>query len=722
MNQRRTFIISGMHCAGCAAAVERVIKKIDGVSDVYVNFASGRLSFSAAENAPDDSVVINAVKKAGFKASLPREDLSVPVEPPLTGAWLEFGGALFFSVLLLIVCFGGFPADYRVNAMVQMLLLVPIAIAGRGFFIRGIPALFRLSPNMDTLISCGFLAGVFYSIVTMFSMVGAHLYFDSSAMIITLIMLGKNLETTSRRNASSAIRKLMELTPPVAHLLVNDKEIDVPCMELVKGDIIRIKPGEKVPADGEVVSGSSFVNESMLTGEELPVSCTAGGKVCGGTMNIDGVLTVKVLSTGRESMIGQIVTLISEAQSSRPPVAVLADKVSGFFVWIILIIAGLTAVVWGLAAGGGEALHFSLSVLVVACPCALGLATPIALITGIGKGTAHGILIKNGSALEIAAKLKSIVFDKTGTLTSGIPVVQRVFTGSNIDRDEFMQICACVESLSGHPLAKAVVSAVKDLSAVKKSDMQVGRFKSIPGKGVCADVNGCVWYFGNAGLMKENCITVPELPDDFTGYTLIYGAKEGVFCGVIALGDSIRPEAETVIRNLHESGIRCYMLTGDNCAAAENVAVRLELDGFKAGLLPQDKVNALAQIRSENSAPVAVVGDGINDAPVLSAADLGIAIGSGSNIAMESADVVLVKTDLREVGHLIKLSKATLKIIRQNLFWAFFYNICGIPLAAGVMYFLCGAMLNPAFCAGAMACSSLTVVLNALRLKIMPLK
>ena len=541
---------------------------------------------------------------------------------------------------------------------------------------------------------------------------GGHLYFDSAAMIITLIMLGKLLEKRSRKSASSAIRQLLQLTPPVAHIYRDGREYDIPSVELTAGDTVRIRPGEKIPADGVVLEGSGFVNESMLTGEELPASKKTGDKLCGGTLNIDGSLLVKITSTGHSSVLGQIVKLIGDAQNSRPPVAALADKVSGVFVWIIFSIALITACAWLIGGHGELALRFSLSVLVVACPCALGLATPIALISGIGRGAGSGILIKNGTALENAAKLRQLVFDKTGTLTAGVPVVKGVKSAGKISEDELLRIAASAEKLSEHPLARALVTGAgeKDLELLE----DVAEFSAVAGKGIRIRISGDLWLFGNAALLEENAVKTPEIPGEFTGLTLIYAAKNGEYAGVIALGDTIRPEAVRVITALRSLGIKSYMLTGDNHAAAAKVAGEIALDGFQAGLLPQEKVAALKKLRNGITG---MVGDGINDAPALAAGDLGIAIGSGSDIALESADVVLLRSDLTEVVRMVKLSRATFRIIRQNLFWAFFYNICGIPLASGVIYLLGGAALDPAFCAGAMACSSLTVVLNALRLR-----
>ena len=425
-------------------------------------------------------------------------------------------------------------------------------------------------------------------------------------------------------------------------------------------------------------------------------------------------MEVKVTSTGQASFLGQIVALIREAQNSRPPVAVMADKVSGVFVWGIFAIAGITAVCWGIGGTGEEALNFSLSVLVVACPCALGLATPVALISGIGRAAESGILIKNGSALEKAAKLSQLVFDKTGTLTAGIPELRQIHLAPDFPEEKFLSAALAIEKNSSHPLAFAVVSGGARRGI--KAENPVSGFKNLPGRGVQGVYDGKLWLFGNAAMMLESGVDLPELPESMSGETLIFGACDGVFAGVMAIGDSLREEAGLVIKKLHSLGIKCGMLTGDNLQSAAKAAAALDLDWYEAGLLPQDKVKVLRE-KCAGDRLCGMVGDGINDAPALAAGDPGIAIGSGSDIAIESADVVLMRPDLRETVRLIVLSRSTFRVIKQNLFWAFFYNICGIPLAAGVFSLFGGPVLNPAFCAGAMACSSLTVVLNALRLR-----
>ena len=717
MAELRSFNVSGMHCAGCAAAVERAVKKIPGAEDIYVNFATGKLNLRAGAGYPGDELVVETVCKAGFKAELPAPGIAVPAategsdsnKPEL----IKFTVCAVFTILLAAVCFLHIPSNFHLNGIVQMALLLPVMICGAGFFKRGIPALFRGAPNMDSLISCGALAGIVYSVILLAASGSGHLYFDAAGMIFTLIMLGKMLEARARRLASGAIRQLLDLTPPTATVIRDGKEVTISSAELVSGDVVRVKPGEKLPADGEILSGSSSVNEAMLTGEELPVAKHPGMSVYGGTLNVDGALLVKITVAGKESVLGRIAALVQQAQDSRTPVAALADKVSGYFVWVIFSAAALTALAWGICGTGAQALHFSLSVLVVACPCALGLATPVALISGIGRGAAFGILIKNGAALEKAAKLSALVFDKTGTLTSGLPEVKQIITAPDFPGTaaELLAIAASVEQLSEHPLARAVTAA-----AVDSPRFEVTRFSATAGFGVAGTVNGNLWYFGNAAMMTSQHFALPQVPDALRGLTLVYCVCDGKYAGIIGIGDALRQESGETVSALQRAGIKCYMFTGDNPDAAAKVAAELHLDGFRAALTPQGKLEALQTL--QQTGLTGMVGDGINDAPALAASDLGIAVGSGSDVALESAEVVIMRTDLRDVCRMIRLSRATFQVIRQNLFWAFFYNIIGVPLAGGVIFAIFHhGMLNPAFCAGAMAASSLTVVLNALRLR-----
>ncbi len=696
-----------MHCAGCAAAVERAVKKVQGTADVYVNFATGTLSLRREAGYPGDDAVITAVKRAGFTAQL-AEELAGAGEEKNSGRHekISFAVCAFFAAVLLIICHLGLP--FMISGILQAVLLIPVLICGRGFFRRGIPALLRGTPNMDSLISCGAAAGIIYSLVQLCCRRETHLYFDAAGMIITLIMLGKMLESGARRSASNAVKKLLELAPQNACLVRNGVEITVPCRSLFPGDTVRVRPGGRIPADGRVTEGSGSVDEAMLTGESAPAAKHPGSSVYGGTLNLDGTLLVELTATGRASALGAIVALVEQAQSSRAPVAALADRVAGFFVWGIFAAAAVTALCWSIAGSGAQALHFSLSVLVVACPCALGLATPAALMCGIGRAAGAGILIKSGAALEKAARLDILVFDKTGTLTTGKPEIKSVFSAGMPER-EFLYHAAALEKFSTHPLAQCVTDAAGNPAELP----EVTGFTELPGFGVTGIVNGRAWHFGNALLMQKCRVVLPEIPENMRGFTLIYGAVESEFAGIIALGDSLRQESREVIGKLRRMGIKSFMFTGDNQAAAERCAALLTLDGFQAELTPEQKLSGLKKLRSGKT--VGMAGDGINDAPALAAADLGIALGSGSDIALESAGVVIMHNDLRKVTEMIRLSRATFRIIKQNLFWAFFYNLTGVPLAAGA-FAVWGITLAPAFCAGAMAASSLSVVLNALRL------
>ena len=716
---RREFIIRGMRCAGCARSLEQKLSALP-VKDLYVNYASGILAFDAPVSVVSDSEVFAAVGKAGFKAELPAVDFASELakeRKETRRELISFITAFVFTVLLTVTAHAHIGGS--LSGVMQIVFLLPVLLGGRRFFIGGIPALLRGTPNMDSLISCGAGAGIIYSVILMAGS-GGHLHFDAAAMIISLVMLGKMIEASARRRASGTMRELLMLTPEKALLVTPGGDREVAVTELKKGDIVRVRQGERFPADGVVRSGSGDVNESMLTGEPLPVAKNAGDIVSGGTLNSDGIFEVSVTGTGKESVLGRIIHLVSEAQGSRPPVAALADKVSGIFTWMIIGAALLTALIWFFAgAAPGEILNYALSVLVAACPCALGLATPIALIAGLGRAADFGILIKNGTVLEKAARIGRVIFDKTGTLTSGVPELKKIFipAGTAMDENDVLKAAGCAERNSTHPLAGAVVAAAEQRGI--DTGCGVTDFIYVPGRGIECRFDGKMWLFGNEKLMAEKNTVIPELPEGFAGTTLIYCACEGEICAVFGIGDAIRAEAAECVSRLSASGVRTFMLTGDNQAAAAAVAAELHLDGFRAELLPDEKLEFIRtmQENSDGNDLTAMVGDGINDAPALAQADVGIAVGSGSAAALESAEMVLLRSDLREVPRALELSKAAFRVIKQNLFWAFFYNFTAIPLAAGVWHIVCGSSLNPVICAGAMAASSLTVVFNALRLR-----
>ncbi len=725
------FAVGGMHCAACAAAVERAVRALPGASEVYVNIATNRMTLTADESLSPETVA-ETVKKAGFEPTLLSGKSATPeAERPEAKEAAEahrdairFGVAVTFAILLCLVAMHGMfslsflPAESGWNALIQGVLLLPIVIAGRRFYTGGFRALFRGSPNMDSLIASGTGAAIVYSLWLCVRGEFAHLYFDTAGMIVALIMLGKFLEGRSKRKASGAIRELMQLAPETAIRLESDgSEREVPTALVRIGDRLRIKPGERIPVDGISLEGNASIDESMLTGEPLPVDKFPGDSLTGGSICRNGSIVMRATRIGEETTLARIIKLVEDAQGSRPPIARLTDKVAGFFVWGVLTAALLTLAAWLLAgAEFAAALEFALAVMVIACPCALGLATPIAIIVGIGRGAKSGILIKSGAALETAGKIDTVVFDKTGTLTAGKPEVSEVKCFPGISEEELLAAAAAAERNSTHPLAAAIVrkAEAKHLPLPAATG-----FDSRPGFGVSATIGGKRWLFGNERMLKTDGIssepfnTLALSPGD----SLVCAVRDGEPVGAIAIGDSLKPGAADVIARLKKLGIKTLMLTGDNTGAARKITEELQLSGFRAELLPEDKADAIKEIQDNGKHLVAMVGDGINDAPALAQADLGIAIGSGTDVAMESADIVLMQNDLAEVTATIKLSRATMRVIRQNLFWAFFYNTVSIPLAAGVFYPLLGWKLSPIVGAAAMAASSVTVVLNALRLR-----
>ena len=721
------FNIRGMHCSACAAAVERCIKKLPGADQVYVNFAAALLSLEADPKKLTEEQIIQAVKSAGFEAGK-AETFSSEKTAELDRnaaklALIRCGVALLFALLLFYAAMHSmfhlpyFDISPRANSWIQLLMLIPVWIAGRQFFTSGFRSLARLTPNMDSLVAlCSSAAAAYSLILLLFSREVPHLFFDTAGMVISLVMIGKYLEARSRERASDAIRSLMNLTPAIAHLVdQDDVETDVPAETLRAGDLVRVRPGERIPADGILSEGKTSVDESMLTGESMPVAKGAGDPLTGGSVNLSGVFLFRVEHTGEETMIARIIALVREAQGSRPPIARLADTVSGFFVWLVIGISVLTFVLWFLVFCKPFALSlgFALSVLVIACPCALGLATPIALIVGIGRGAQEGILIKNGTALETAGRITTVAFDKTGTVTEGHPRVQKLFPTGNVTEEELLSTAASAEKNSNHPLAAAILDAAHErglkISVVAKAE-------EIAGQGILAEIDGKELCLGNVGLLRSRNIVFTEMEGEGNGGTLIYAAIDRKFLGSIQIADPVKLSSAEAVGYLRGLKIRTLMLTGDSQSAAAEVAVQIHIDEFRAGLLPPDKADEIRKYQ-QNGEVVAMIGDGINDAPALALADVGISIASGTDIAMESAGIVLIRHDLRKVPSAIALSRAVLRIIRQNLFWAFCYNIICIPIAAGVFYPWFGWHLDPSVCALTMAFSSVSVVLNALRLR-----
>ncbi len=718
--EKRSFVIGKMHCASCARAIERAVGALRGVDEVYVNIATDRMTVNFNAGEVSAAAIARAVRAAGYEAA-PLDAENTAIEEASNPEWRKFVIALIFSLLLMYVSMGsvlGLPYpkwNPWIDAGLQIILVLPVLWVGRRFYTDGFRAAFRGTPNMDTLIGVGTMAAVLYSVYELFLVYFEHLYFETAAMIIALILFGKYLESNSKRKTGSAIRQLMALEPKTAQVIRDGAETEIPVAEVVKGDHFRVRPGERIPVDGTVESGNTSVDESMLTGESMPVEKSPGDGVTGASLNKNGSIVCRAERVGGDTVLAQIIRLIEAAQGSRPPIARIADRVSGYFIQVVLGIALVTFLCWWFAGAGPEnALMYALGVLVIACPCALGLATPTALIVGIGRGAGLGILIKSGNALEAAGRLGAVVLDKTGTITEGRPEVTGIYPLPGADENEVLQIAASLESHSEHPLADAIVRAAGARNLELKA---VSDFQAHPGQGITAKIGRTGYILGNARILEEREIDLSHCPLAVPlGETVIYVVEGAKVLGVIAVADTVKRGARSAIERLKQLNIRPIMLTGDNRASAERIAKEVGITELFAEVLPGGKAQVIADLQAEN-VRTAMVGDGINDAPALAQADVGMAIGSGTDVAMEAADIVLMRNDLAEVPTAIELSRATMRIIRQNLFWAFFYNAVGIPLAAGLFVIWGGPSLNPMFGALAMALSSVSVVANALRLR-----
>jgi Cu+-exporting ATPase len=736
--------IEGMTCAACAKAVERATRKLDGVIESNVNYAAEKLNISYDPSKVRVSEIKKAVEKAGYKAL--EEETTVDEdkerkEKEIKLLWQKFVISAVFTVPLLVITMGhmfgyliGFelpkfidPMIYpRTFAIAQLVLVLPVMITGHKFFTVGFKALVKRSPNMDSLIAIGTSAAFLYGIFAIVQIFAGNvdyaydLYFEAAGVILTLITLGKYLEAVTKGKTSEAIKKLMGLAPKTAIIIKDGKEIEIPIEEVEVGDIIIVKPGEKMPVDGEVVEGLTSVDESMLTGESMPVEKNVGDKIIGASINKNGTIKYKATRVGKDTALAQIIKLVEDAQGSKAPIAKMADIISGIFVPVVIGISVLSAVSWYWIGSetGVFALTIFISVLVIACPCALGLATPTAIMVGTGKGAEYGVLIKSGVALETAHKVKTVVFDKTGTITEGKPKVTDVVVTNGITEDELLQLAASAEKGSEHPLGEAIVKGAEEKNLeFKKLDF----FKAIPGHGIEVKIDGKTMLLGNRKLMVESNISLESLEETShrlagEGKTPMYVAIEGQMAGIVAVADTVKENSKKAIEKLHKMGIEVAMITGDNKRTAEAIAKQVGIDRILAEVLPQDKANEVKKLQAEGK-KVAMVGDGINDAPALAQADIGIAIGSGTDVAMESADIVLMRSDLMDVPTAIQLSKKTIANIKQNLFWAFGYNTLGIPVAMGILYIFEGPLLNPIIAAAAMSFSSVSVLLNALRLK-----
>ncbi len=732
-----TFKVEGMTCSACANRVERVTQKIEGVELAVVNFATEKLTIKLDADVASYGQVKAAVEKAGFQL-VSEEDTIKGEEKKHDEAsklLIRFIISLIFAVPLLIISMGhmvGMPLPHLIDPMmnpfnfgiVQLILTLPVVMAGYKFYQVGIKNLIQLSPNMDSLIAIGTLTAFFYSVFGIYKITqgdasyAMHLYFESAAVILTLITLGKYLEAVSKGKTSQAIKALMGLAPKTATIERNGRELEVPIEEVVVGDLVLVKPGEKLPVDGEVIEGSTAIDESMLTGESIPVEKTVGSVVIGASINKTGFIKYKATKVGRDTALSQIVKLVEDAQGSKAPIAKMADIISAYFVPIVIGLAILSSVAWLLAGETGVfALSIFISVLVIACPCALGLATPTAIMVGTGKGAEYGVLIKGGEALETTHKLSTIIFDKTGTITEGKPKVTDIVT-TNLSEEQLLIYAASAEKGSEHPLGEAIVRAAIDRGYQL---CELESFNAIPGHGIEVSIQGKQMLLGNKKLMIEKTIDVSPLSETsdqlaYDGKTPMYMAIDGQLAGIIAVADTVKESSKKAIETLHQMGIKVAMITGDNQKTADAIARQVGIDLVLAEVLPADKANEVKKLQ-ETGVKVGMVGDGINDAPALAQADIGIAIGSGTDVAIESADIVLMKSDLMDVSTAIKLSKATIRNIKENLFWAFAYNVLGIPVAMGVLHLFGGPLLNPMIAAAAMSLSSVSVLLNALRLR-----
>lgn len=731
----KTFAIEGMNCASCAMHVEKAASKVEGIAFASVNLATERLTIKYDDSKVSLDKVIDAVSKAGYKA--------IDDEKALRASRSETDRlktrliwSLIFTVPLLLLTMSvmagaRLPAllspdgNPLVFAMLQLLFTTPVVLIGRNFYLAGTKTLLRGNPGMDTLVAIGTAAAYLYSIYATIRIAGGNshfvhsLYYESAAAIITLITMGRFLEARSKARAGSAIKKLLSLAPPLATVLRDGKEKTVPASKLAEGDLIVVRPGERFPVDGLVVSGETSANESMLTGESTPVEKVEGSEVTGASINVNGSVVYRATRVGSNTTLAQIVRLMEQAQGSKAPIARLADSISGIFVPVVMLLALLSASGWLIGTGDFRlAFTVLISVLIIACPCALGLATPVAVMVGTGRGAQQGILIKSGEALETARKASVVVLDKTGTVTTGIPVVTDIKPLSSSDAGRLITLAASAESRSEHPTARAVTSYAEEKEVIISVPE---RFSALPGYGVEAFANNTHILAGSRRLMVERKIDTSSADKEAghlesQGKTVMYVAADSILLGVIAVADTIRPGSAEAIRDLTGMGLEVVMITGDSSQTASHIAREAGISNVIAGVLPGEKASEIRKIRDKGKI-VIMAGDGINDAPALATADVGIAIGSGTDVAIEAADVVLIKNDLRDVVRTLKLSNSTMRNIKQNLFWAFFYNILGIPVAMGALHLFGGPLLNPMIAAAAMSFSSVSVVWNALRIK-----
>ena len=723
--------IEGMTCAACSASVDRALRRLDGVAEVNVNLATNSATVICTQEVPPQTIV-ETVNKTGFHGSLAQEDeINVAMSHNISPRRLAI--ALFCGAIVMYIGMSHMlpvrlplPSiiDDRVNplnfALIQLILTIPVIICGRNFFVNGAKNIVKLHPNMDSLVAIGTTTALLYSLYNTFQVAAgnthsAHsLYYESAAVVVALVLLGKFLEERSKNSAKKAISSLVSMIPNTALIIRNGEEMEIPAKKVRINDTVVVKPGTRIPVDGVVLSGEASVDESMLTGESLPVFKALESPVSGGTICKDGMLKIRATGVGSNTAISQVLRLVTEAQERKAPAARLADKISGIFVPAVVSIAIVTSLLWALA---GKDVSFVLNnfvaVLVVACPCALGLATPIAVIAGSGRGAGLGILFRGGDIIESAAKVNTVVFDKTGTITYGKLQVAHIFPAPGYSEESLLQNCAAAEYGSEHPIAVAVLKYCEE-NRIQFTPAE--STKAIAGRGIAASCQNKQVIAGTMDLMTMENIQIPaDIPQVPQGCTAIYLAADGVFQGMIALSDTIRPDAKIAIARLNSMGIETVMITGDNYGAANLIAKEAGISQVRAQVLPGDKSKAVEEYKKQGR-HVAMVGDGINDAPALASADVGIALSSGTDVAAESSGVILMREDLTAVVDALLLSRKTMRIIKENLFWAFIYNIIGIPIAAGILVLFGGPAFSPVFAGAAMAFSSVSVVSNSLRL------
>ncbi|HFH9209160.1 TPA: heavy metal translocating P-type ATPase [Streptococcus agalactiae] len=741
-NRKETFLIDGMTCASCALTIEKAVNKLDHVDSAVVNLATEKMTVTFDDTTLSPNVIEECVSESGYEASLFKEETSKSQSErhqlAIEKMWHRFWMSAVATIPLLYISMGPMinlwlpsflmpdkgPLNY---GMIQLLLTLPVMYFGRIFYQNGFKALFKRHPNMDSLVAIATTAAFIYSLYGLYEILQgdihyAHqLYFESVAVILTLITLGKYFEILSKGRTSASIEKLLTLSAKEARVIKDGEDYMVPLDKVKIGETILVKPGEKIPLDGHVVAGESSIDESMLTGESIPVEKKVGSKVYGASINGQGSLTIFVEKEAGGSLLSQIINLVEAAQTSKAPIANLADKVSGVFVPFVIVIAILSGLSWYLILGQSFAfsLKIMIAVLVIACPCALGLATPTAIMVASGKAAENGILFKGGEVLEKAHHIDTIVFDKTGTLTKGKPEVVAIKTYGG-DKEEFLGQVASVEKLSNHPLSQTIVNKAKEKELPLR---EVMAFKNILGYGLSATINGKTMLVGNANLMTKNDVNLDLAKADIEiaqeeAQTVVYVSENGVLSGLITLTDQLKTDSQETVKQLQRLGFNVVLLTGDNKASADAIAQKLGITTVVSEVLPDQKANVILELK-EKGGQIAMVGDGINDAPALASSDVGISMSSGTDIAIESADIVLMKPELTDLLKAMTISKQTIQIIKENLFWAFFYNVLAIPVAMGVLHLFGGPLLNPMLAGLAMAFSSVSVVLNALRLKVL---